>query len=81
VIVAINIEMFRPLEDFKRSVDELIRDIRGSKRLPGVDAIRLPGDQSHAKRAERSELGIPLPAPLVRNLDQLARELQIPPLD
>ena len=53
VIVAINVAMFREIDEFKASVDQLIRDIRNSKRLPGVDAVRLPGEQSHAKRAER----------------------------
>lgn len=80
VIVAINVAMFRELNEFKASVDQLIRDIRNSKRLPGVEAIRLPGEQSHAKRAERSRLGIPLPAPLVQSLDKLAAELKIEPL-
>jgi L-2-hydroxycarboxylate dehydrogenase (NAD+) len=77
VIIAINIAMFRPLGEFKASVDELIRDIRNSKRLPGVDAIRLPGEQSHAKRAERTRLGISLSAPLIKSLNQLATELKI----
>jgi LDH2 family malate/lactate/ureidoglycolate dehydrogenase len=80
VIVAINVAMFRELAGFKASVDQLIRDIRNSKRLPGVDAIRLPGEQSHAKRAERTRLGIPLPEPLVQSLDKLAAELKISPL-
>ena len=80
VIVAINIEMFQPLDDFKRSVDELVRDIRGSKRLPGVEAIRLPGEQSHAKRAERQARGIPVPAGLLDNLNQLATQWRIEPL-
>ncbi len=79
-LVAINIGMFQPLDEFKRSVDELVRDIRRSKRLPGVDAIRLPGEQSHAKREERRASGIPVPAALVQNLDQLAKQLQIEPL-
>jgi LDH2 family malate/lactate/ureidoglycolate dehydrogenase len=80
VIVAINVAMFRELSEFKSSVDQLVRDIRNSKRLPGVDAIRLPGEQSHAKRAERMRLGIPLPAPLMQSLDKLAAELNIAPL-
>lgn len=77
VIVAINIAKFRAPAEFKRSVDELIRDIRGSKRLPGIEAIRLPGEQSHAKREARTKHGIPLPAPLLRSLNQLAAELKI----
>ncbi len=80
VIVAINVAMFREIGEFKASVDQLIRDIRNSKRLPGVDAVRLPGEQSHAKREERSRLGVPLPDALERNLDQLAAELGIAPL-
>ena len=80
VIVAINVAMFRELNAFKASVDQLIRDIRNSQRLPGVDAIRLPGEQSHAKRAERTRLGIPVPDPLLKNLHQLATDLHITPL-
>lgn len=80
VIVAINIEAFQPVADFKRQMDTLIRDIRGSKRLPGVDRIRLPGEGSHAARAERAKNGIPLPAPLLASLNELAAQLKISPL-
>ena len=76
-IVAISLSAFGDVADFKQRVDTLIRDIRGSRRLPGVDAIRLPGEQSHAKREERTRLGIPLPDPLVKSLDQLAADLGI----
>ena len=79
-IVAINVAMFRELKEFKASVDQLVRDIRNSKRLPGVEAIRLPGEQSHAKRAERLKHGIPMPTALIKSLDQLAGELGITPL-
>ena len=77
VIVAINVDAFQPVAEFKRSVDALIRDIRASRRLPGVERIRLPGEGSHAARAERMKNGIPLPAPLAASLNQLAGELKI----
>jgi len=76
-IVAISLAAFGDVAEFKRRVDELVRDIRASKRLPGVDAIRLPGEQSHAKRAERTRLGIPLPDSLLKSLNQLAAGLGI----
>ena len=79
-IVAISLAAFGDARDFKRRVDALVRDIRASKRMPGVDAIRLPGEQSHAKRAERTRLGIPLPPPLLKSLNQLAADLGITPL-
>ena len=80
VIVAINVEAFQPVAEFKKSVDMLVRDIRDSQRLPGVDHIRLPGEGSYAARADRFENGIPLPAPLLASLNQLAAELKILPL-
>ncbi len=80
VIVAINIEAFQPVAEFKKSMDALIRDLRNSQRLPGVERIRLPGEGSHAARADRTRNGIPLPAPLLSALNQLAAELKIAPL-
>ncbi len=79
-IVAISVEAFQPVAQFKASVDALVRDIRNSQRLPGVDRIWLPGEQSAIKREERATLGIPMPAPLLASLDALARELRIAPL-
>jgi L-2-hydroxycarboxylate dehydrogenase (NAD+) len=79
-IVAINVEAFQPVAEFKRSVDALIRDLRKSERLPGVACIRLPGDGSRAAREDRLRNGIPLPGPLAANLAKLAAELKIAPL-
>jgi len=78
-IIAINVAAFQPVAEFKKNVDVLVRDLRGSQRLPGVDRIRLPGEGSHAARADRLQNGIPLPAPLAASLRQLAVELKIAP--
>jgi L-2-hydroxycarboxylate dehydrogenase (NAD+) len=80
-IVAISLEAFGGVAEFKRSVDALVRDIRGSQRLPGVERIWLPGEQSHAKRQERSTQGVPMPDALLASLNTLASELRIAPLD
>ncbi|HEU4342673.1 MAG TPA: Ldh family oxidoreductase [Candidatus Binatia bacterium] len=77
VIVALDIARFSPVEAFKRKVDEVIRDFRNSPRMPGVDHIRLPGEQSHATWLERSAHGIPLPDALLKTLQQVATELGI----
>ena len=55
-------------------------DVNGSEghgifRLPGVERIWLPGEQSHAKRVERSKNGVPVPPALLASLNQLADEL------
>src|SRR5580692_8207544 len=44
-LIAVDIPRFIPLDTFKSEVDRHIRDLRASKRLPGVDDIRLPGDR------------------------------------
>ena len=71
-IVAISIEAFADVLQFKRSVDALIRALRNSRRLPGVDRIWLPGEQSHARRIEYEREGVPLAPELVRKLHELA---------
>jgi LDH2 family malate/lactate/ureidoglycolate dehydrogenase len=80
VIVAINISSFQPVAEFKTRVDTLVRDIRNSARLPGVDHIHIPGDGSYAMRSDRLANGIPLPPALLASLNQLARELNIAPV-
>jgi L-2-hydroxycarboxylate dehydrogenase (NAD+) len=79
-IVAVDIARFLPIETFKSEVDRHIRDLRASKRLPGVDEIRLPGDRRGECRAERARDGVPLAKPLLALLDKLAGELKIKPL-
>ena len=79
-IMAISVEAFMPAAQFKRGVDEAIRHMRGAQRLPGVERIWLPGEQSHRKRLDRVKNGIPMPKPLRDSLDALARELGIAPL-
>jgi L-2-hydroxycarboxylate dehydrogenase (NAD+) len=78
--MALSIAAFMPPVEFKRAVDGLIRDIRQSRPLPGVERIWLPGEQSHTKRLDRRAHGIPLPKALRESLDAVARELKIPPL-
>lgn len=76
-IVAINVEAFHPVAEFKQAVDTLVRDLRNSRTLPGFDRIRLPGEGSHAARADRLAHGVPIPAPLRAALDALAADLKI----
>jgi L-2-hydroxycarboxylate dehydrogenase (NAD+) len=79
-IVAIDVAAFQPVAEFKQAVDALVRDLRHSRTLPGVERIRIPGEGSHAARADRREHGIPIPAALRTALDTLAGELEIAPL-
>ena len=79
-IVAIDPDAFGEIADFKREVDRLVRDIRGSERMPGVDRIWMPGEQSHEKRVRQAREGITLAPQLVKTLNAVADELGIEPL-
>jgi len=80
-IAAISIGAFMPPADFKRAVDQVIRDIRNSPRLPGFARIYLPGEQSHAKLLDRRAHGVPMPKSLRETLDGIARDFNIAPLE
>ena len=79
-IVAIDPAAFGDVAEFKAAVDKLIRDLRASERLPGVEHIFMPGEQSHAKSVAQKKEGIALAPLLVQGLDRLAEQLDIPPL-
>lgn len=76
-VLAISLDAFGDPDDFRRRVDEVVRTMRASARMPGVDRIRLPGEMSHAKRLDRLENGVPIPAPLLESLESLADKLGI----
>jgi LDH2 family malate/lactate/ureidoglycolate dehydrogenase len=76
-IVAIDITAFGDLATFKARVDTVYADLRGSRRMPNVDRIWLPGEQSNARRIDNLRDGIPIGAGLRQNLDRLADDLRI----
>jgi L-2-hydroxycarboxylate dehydrogenase (NAD+) len=80
-IVAIDVAAFGDLQAFKDRVDVLIDDLRQSSRMPNVDRIWLPGEQSDARRVEYKRDGIPIATALLRSLDQLADDLRVKRLE
>ncbi len=79
-IMALKVANFGPLEDFKRKVDTIVRDIRTSKPAPGVAEVRYPGLNGHRTAQERQASGVPIRPPLAANLEKLAASLAIEPL-
>ncbi len=79
-IVALDVNRFLPMPMFKAAVDRHLRDLKSSPKLPGVDAIRLPGEQRLKRRAERARDGVPVYPEVIEQLDKLAGELKVKPL-
>jgi L-2-hydroxycarboxylate dehydrogenase (NAD+) len=73
-IAMIDVAAFGDVAAFKRQV---ARDLRCSERMPNVDRIWLPGEQSHEKRLAHARDGIPIGDALRRSLDALATRLNI----
>ncbi len=76
-MVAVDIKRFVPLATFVAQTDRHLADLRASRRLPGVEHIRLPGDRRRDCRVERQRDGVPLPDALLLQLDKLAGDLGI----
>jgi L-2-hydroxycarboxylate dehydrogenase (NAD+) len=79
-IIALDVARFMPLDAFTAEVDRHVRDLKNSAVLPGFDAIRLPGERRRRCQIERARDGVPIPAPLMMQLDQLAKDLDVQPL-
>jgi len=79
-ILAIDVAAFGDVRTFKQRVDTVVRELKASERMPGFDAIRIPGEGSRAAREDRTAHGVPIPPSLQTALDRLAGELGIAPL-
>lgn len=79
LIIAISVEAFADVVAFKRAVDAAIASMHASPTLPGFDAVRVPGERSHAVRAERAAAGIPVHPGLLGALIDLGKRLDVEP--
>jgi len=77
MIFAMRVDNFRPAEEFRQEMDRVIREIRSSQRMEGVDRIWLPGEIEFEKIRDRRKKGIPVAASTVEQLRQLADELNL----
>lgn len=79
-IMALDVARFGDVDEFKRRVDKVARDIRTSKPMPGVAEVRYPGLMAHRLEREHEEFGIPIRLNLAQSLGKLAASLGIAPL-
>jgi len=77
LMIALDVMRFLPLGTFKAEIDRHVQDLATSKRLPGIDEIRIPGQGRVRRRADRAQNGVPL-APLpIKQVDEMAGPLGI----
>jgi L-2-hydroxycarboxylate dehydrogenase (NAD+) len=80
LVLALDVARFMPPDVFAAAVDRQLAALRASPTLPGVEAIRIPGEDRKRRRTERSTKGVQLPPTLIKQLDELASKLEIAPL-
>ncbi|MGQ9571895.1 MAG: Ldh family oxidoreductase [Dehalococcoidia bacterium] len=72
---ALRVDGFRPVDDFKAMMDEMLREFRSAPTVPGAERVLVAGQLEFETRAERLINGIPLHTPVVAMLQRLADEL------
>ena len=74
---ALRIDSFLPVENFKKSMDEMIEAFEALPTLPGVKKIDVAGGYEAEIEKDRKANGIPLQAKVIQDLQELAKELGI----
>jgi len=81
LVIALDVKRFAPLDEFKREIDRHARALRASQPLPGVEAIRLPGEARAQRRADRLRNGVPLQPETWEAICATGRGLGVAPPD
>lgn len=76
-IEAIDVEFFRPYEEYQNCIAEYIKNIKGCPRIKGIDEILLPGEREEKETELRKKFGIPLDNETLHLLKNLAKDLNI----
>jgi LDH2 family malate/lactate/ureidoglycolate dehydrogenase len=78
--VAIDIARFRPVEEFKAAMDDMLRALMESPRAEGEERIYTAGEPEAECERRRLVDGIPLAPALVKQLGEIADSLGVPRL-
>jgi len=75
--LALNIENFLPIEQFKNNIGNLLRDLRSVKKYPGKDRIYTAGEKEYEIEKIINEKGIPINSNLLSDLKYIDNLLGI----
>jgi LDH2 family malate/lactate/ureidoglycolate dehydrogenase len=74
---AIDIAAFTPIDEFKRSMDDMVADIKSSKLAKGFKEILIPGEGARAREEQALKSGVPLDDWAWEKLMETAKELGV----
>ena len=73
---AMRVDAFRPADEFKSHMDNWITTFRNAPAVEG-EKVLIPGDPEREMQAERLQIGIPLLAPVIKDLKEVADKLGV----
>ena len=73
---AMRVDAFRPADEFKSNMDTCIGRFRAATPVPG-EKVLIPGDPERAMYQERLENGIPVIAPVVKDMQEVAAKFKL----
>lgn len=76
--MAVDVERFMPLQDFKRLLRSYVESIKGSRKAEGVSRIYLPGEIESEKEKVSLKEGIDIDPGTVEDLNQLLEKNKSP---
>jgi L-2-hydroxycarboxylate dehydrogenase (NAD+) len=77
---AYNIAAFTDVDQFKDTMDEMLKKLRETRPAPGHARVLYPGLSEHEEERDRRANGIPLHREVVQWFDDIAGELSVPRL-
>jgi LDH2 family malate/lactate/ureidoglycolate dehydrogenase len=72
---AVNISHFIDLDEFKKNVGDLLRELRSSKKAPGCERIYTAGEKEYLFWQAEKDLGVPINPALQKELLAIRNEL------
>ncbi len=75
---AVDIGRFSDINEFKKRMDTMIREIKSLPHAKGVSEVLLPGELEIRNQKRREREGIPLPPTTINDLQKLSSEYVVP---
>jgi len=75
--LALDPTAFRPLDEFRRDMDRLVRELKDSPKAQGQERIYVHGEKSFARMEKFRKEGIPLDPKVVDGLKKIGTDLGI----
>jgi L-2-hydroxycarboxylate dehydrogenase (NAD+) len=72
--IAVDVEAFTELSDFKYTTGEILRELRSAKKAPGQSQIYTAGEKEYLTSLVRIEKGVPVPTGVQKELAQMRDE-------